>query len=677
MDQKTWIRMKKSLEKSIPMNDEAEISVKGNEEEKFPYEKKAALEETVKNLHEQVACLLCECNVKDKLMAEHVKTAQKANTGREKAEAEVVKWKRELEGMLQQKVAANERLVRLNAALKNCRQQLSSSKVEHDRRVNIEREHKRLESKYTEARKKLANLTVENARLTKALVKKEEIIEDVNNQMSEATAEFNALISRLDFTERGNDVLKYEYRVLERELKMRNRRADVAKRQHQESAKNVAKLEAERQKLRLLVRRRIPGHAKTKPSNHPKAVDKRKSVMIKRLCEVEEENKILKESESKREKEIRLLKAELTRKRCGEQNIGIAMQHEMIRNSGVNLNEKEKEELVSVDAHSSDKDNLDMAGKKLVPQSLDDAFNSSEKDYDWLQHVLLETLEHTHDSKRSFDEVLEDIRIAFQHRYHASLIEQRRGPINKLDEVNDVHKDLEAKLLESENRIVDLKTELKRLKESKRMTEDHFENLKLINVDLDHQLFAAKLQIKEALRKVSFLEMELEDRSHHFEGLEAACLELQLQLARYVMHSVSHKDVVSEDFEQEGKSLQTITAEMTNNKKSSQHTSLRDRMAADDGIDTEDLLNSSMIKEIITTKETKEPTIPRHNTCNTSYGVKNVIPRALSVVPSKQRRKGIELLRKLLYRRKRGGNKKKLLTFATNRADLIRNKDGI
>ncbi|KAI3716029.1 hypothetical protein L6452_23071 [Arctium lappa] len=600
MDQKTWIRMKRSLEKSITMNDEAEISVKGNEEEKFPYKKEASLEETVKNLHEQVACLLCECNVKDKLMAEHVKTSQEANIGREKAEAEVAKWKRELEDMLQQKIAANERLVRLNAALKNCRQQLSSSKVEHDRRVNLEREHKRLESKYTEARKKLANLTVENARLTKALVKKEEIIEDVNNQMSEATAEFNALISRLDFTERGNNVLKYEYRVLERELKMRNRRADVENKQHQESAKNVAKLEAERQKLRLLVRKRIPGHPKTKTSNHPKAVDRRMSVMIKRLCEVEEENKILKESESKREKEIRLLEAELTRMRCDKRDIGIAMQYEVISDLGMNLNE-EKVAIVSVDAHSSDKENLD--------------------------------------------------------------------EVNKLDEVKDVHKDLEAKLLESQNRIVDLKTELEHMKDLKRMTEDHFESMKLINVDLDHQLFAAKVQIKEALRKVCFLEMELEDRSHYFEGLEATCLELQLQLA-----SVSSKDVGSEDYEQEGKSLQTgleITAEMTNNKKSSQHTSLRDRMAADDGIDTEDLLNSSMIKEIITTKETKEPTVPRHNTCNTSYGVKNIIPWALRVVPSKQRGKGTELLRKLLYRRKRGGNKKKLLVFATNRADLI------
>lgn len=305
--------------------------------------------------------------------------------------------KQEVENVLQQKVAANDRF-----ALKNSMQQLSSLKVEQDLRVNLEKAYKRLEEKYIEARKKLANLIVENVRLTKSLVKKKVIIEDVSNQMSDAKEEFNKLILRLDSTERGNNVLKYEYHLLEKELKMRSRHADVAK------------LEAERQKLRMLVKKRVPGNSKTKPSNYPKVVDRRMSLMAKKLCEVEEENKILKECACKKENEIRLLKAEVARMKCDGQNNG-----------------------------------------------------------------------------------------------------------------------MEANLLESEKKIVSLKTEVEFLKESKKMPEDHFENLKLINYDLDHQLSEAKVQMKEALQKVSFLEMELEDRSHYQEELEATCLELQLQLARY------------------------------------------------------------------------------------------------------------------------------------------------
>ncbi|KAJ0438414.1 putative filament-like plant protein [Helianthus annuus] len=242
MDQKTWFLGKKYPEKSNVVRSEANIYAKANEEQKLPYGKQVALEETVKNLHEQIACLLCECNAKDRLMAEHVKAAQEANSGKERAEALVAIQKQELENVIQQKVAAVERLIHLNAALKNCKRELSCTKIEQDRKVILEKAHKKLESKYIEAKKKLANLTVENARLTKALEKKEEIIKDVNNQISKATAEFNALVSRCDSTERGNNVLKHEYGLLKKELKIKSRHAVTANRQQ---------LETERQKLRI------------------------------------------------------------------------------------------------------------------------------------------------------------------------------------------------------------------------------------------------------------------------------------------------------------------------------------------------------------------------------------------------------------------------------------------
>nr|GEW76582.1 hypothetical protein [Tanacetum cinerariifolium] len=146
---------------------------------RLQYEREAALERTVKNLHEKVASLLCECNAKDNLISEHLKTAQEAIEGWEKADY---------------------------------RQQVSALKDEQDKRASD----------------KLTNLTVENAQLAKALMMKEELIEDVSHQMSQASIEFNELISRLDSAEKENVILKYEYRVLERELEMRSRCADVA-----------------------------------------------------------------------------------------------------------------------------------------------------------------------------------------------------------------------------------------------------------------------------------------------------------------------------------------------------------------------------------------------------------------------------------------------------------------
>ncbi|XP_076886454.1 filament-like plant protein 4 isoform X2 [Bidens hawaiensis] len=453
MDQKTRVLGKRSPNKSNAVNGEAEMYIKGTKEE-VSYGKQVALEETVKNLHEQVACLLCECNAKDRLMAEHAKAAQEANSGRERAEALAAIQKQQLENVLQQKVAAIKRLIHINAALKNCKRELSSNKIYQDQKATLEKSHKKLESKYVEAKKKLANLAVENARLTKSLVNKEQIIKDVNSQISKA-----------------------------REFKIKSRHAVMT---------NKQQLETERQKLRLLVKKRAP-------RNHSKGVDRRMSLVIKQLSEVEEENQMLKESASKREIEIQNLKAEL--------------------NNG----------------------------------------NSA---------------------------------------------------------VNEMS--------------------------------DHFENLKLINYDLDQQLSAAKVELKEAVHNISFLEMELEDKNHHCNGLEATCLELQLQLS-----SVSGKDVVTKDLEEEEEKMlqngKKITEELTDNKLT-RHSSLNDLMAADTGVDWEVVLNPPRIKEIITATETEEPYI--------------LVPRALSIVPVKNRGKRAGLLKSLLFRGKKGGNRKKLLCFA-------------
>lgn len=696
MDQKTWLWRKRSAHKSIDANSEAEISVKGNEQQMLQYDKEAALERTVKNLHEKVASLLCECNAKDNLMVEQANTAQQAIAGREKAVAELALRNQELEATVQLNVELNERLVHLNAALKDYRQQLSSLKEEQDQRVSeavdeLERANKRSEEKFTETSKKLASLTVENARLAKALAMKEELIEDVSRQMSQATVGFNELISRLDSAEKENGILKYEYRVLERELEIQSRCADVANRQHQESVKRAAKLDAECQKLRLLVKKPIVGSAvqvKTKreiESSHSEGLDRRMSFMINRLCEAEEENKILIESMHKRDDEIRLLQAEFAQIRCDESHGNGASRRTMIGDSDMSLMddfvEMERLAIVSVDAHSSDVNNLDSVGKELVPVTQGDAVDPSNEDSDWLQSVLNAISEQTRVSKRSFDEILEDIRAALQHRYDSG---SNEDPVSGYITWKTETPDAET----SSNGVLSLKTELESLKESKAMIEGQLENQKLINEDLDHQLSVAKVQINEKNQKISALKVELEDRCHCCEELEATCLELQLQLAS----GGSDKDVENVDVEQEEKLLRTgweITtasaklaecqetifsigqqlkalasptqaAESTAEKKSRQHSCLRDHMVAEDGGDMEDPLSSPKTKEIISTMETKSPpSVVRVGSCKS-----RVVPGALAIVPSKKRGNGIELLRKLLFRKKGGSKKKKMLTIA-------------
>lgn len=197
--------------------------------------------------------------------------------GREKAEAEVVSLKQELDAALQQRDTGEERLIHLDAALKECMDQLHFVREEQEQRIHdavmkasmeFEQSLMILEEKLAETSKRLAKLGVENTHLTKALLAKEKLIEDLGKQRTQAEADFNALMVRLDSTEKENASLKYEVRVLGKELEIRNeerefnrRTADESHKQHLESVKKIAKLESECQRLRVLVRKRLPGPA--------------------------------------------------------------------------------------------------------------------------------------------------------------------------------------------------------------------------------------------------------------------------------------------------------------------------------------------------------------------------------------------------------------------------------
>ncbi|RVW61226.1 Filament-like plant protein 7 [Vitis vinifera] len=306
------------------------------------------------NLNEKLAAVVDESKTKDDLVTKYARMAEEAIAGREKAEAEALSLKQELDEALNLGVAAKERLSHLDAALKQCMQQLTSLKEEQEQRIRdavmktlreFEKTQKNLEDNLTETSKRLTDLTVENTHLSKALLAKEKLIEDLCKIKSQADTEFKALMARLDSTEKENAFLKYEFRMLEKELEIRNeerefnrRSAEAIHKQHLESVKKIAKLEAECQRLRLLVRKRLPGPAavakmksevetlgrdqtemrrkKLNPmtggliardglvEKSSEIPSKKMSFLIERLCEVEEENKTLKEILTKKNNEL-------------------------------------------------------------------------------------------------------------------------------------------------------------------------------------------------------------------------------------------------------------------------------------------------------------------------------------------------------------------------------------
>ncbi|KAK4393277.1 Filament-like plant protein 7 [Sesamum angolense] len=283
MDQKAWLWKKRSAEKTLAADKASNSFISNEDEEKAECRveellaEKGHLERDLRVLNGKLSSALSECNSKDNIAKKQVKIAQEAIAGWEKAEAEAISLKKDLDRVLQQKADSEERLSHLDAALKECMQQLRFVQKEQEKRVQgavlkateeFERTQIDLDEKFAEASKRVARLVAENAQLNKALSGKGKVIEELSKYRAQVETDVNALMSRVESTEKENASLKYEVRVLEKELEIRNeerefnrRTAEVAQKQHMESVKKIEKLQTECQRLRLLVQKRLPGPA--------------------------------------------------------------------------------------------------------------------------------------------------------------------------------------------------------------------------------------------------------------------------------------------------------------------------------------------------------------------------------------------------------------------------------
>ncbi|KAH8519678.1 hypothetical protein H0E87_001199 [Populus deltoides] len=349
MDNKTWFWRKRSSEKTIVATNKFGISVKGIDEEtqNIPTGNGVGPVRAVRNLNEKLASVLLDCHV----VTENEKSVPRATAGQEKEEAEVDCVKKELDGDPKKGLAANEKLSHSDAALKKCMQQLNSFREEQEQKIHdavmeatseFEKAQKTLEVKLMETSKRLTNLAIENTNLSNALLLKEKLVEELHKRASQTVAEFNTLMARLDNTEKENAFLKYEFHMLQKELEVRNeeleynrRSADASRRQHLESTRKVTKLEAECQRLRTLMRKRLPGPAAfskmksevemlgrdqmefRKPNltrdlvvrdpimgNFPETPVKNVDFLIDQLLGKEEENKALREMMSRKNAEL-------------------------------------------------------------------------------------------------------------------------------------------------------------------------------------------------------------------------------------------------------------------------------------------------------------------------------------------------------------------------------------
>ncbi|KAJ8450290.1 hypothetical protein Cgig2_004747 [Carnegiea gigantea] len=195
---------------------------------------------SVKLLTEKLSAALLNVSLKDDLVKQHAKVAEEAVAGWEKAEKEATTLKQQLETVVKQKSALEARANHLDEALKECVRQLRLARDEQERKIN------------QAVAEKAEELELAKTKLQDEITELQAVLET-----SRVKSPDPALLHRLETLERENLSLRKELQAQSEELEIRTierdlsaEAAETASKQHLESIKKVAKLEAECRKLK-------------------------------------------------------------------------------------------------------------------------------------------------------------------------------------------------------------------------------------------------------------------------------------------------------------------------------------------------------------------------------------------------------------------------------------------
>ena len=258
--------------------------------------------------------------------------------------------------MTLQRLSAEDKAAHLDGALKECMKQIRLIKEESEQQLQDvifaktqQWENLRfdLDSRIVDLEQELLLAAAENDAISRSLQERSTMLMKISEEKSQSDSEIEILKASIQSCEKEIGSLKYEVHVVTKELEIRNeeknmsvRSADVVNKQHLEDVKKMAKLDAECQRLRKLVRKRLPGPAALAQMRHEvdgfdqKSADvkvhhpssnalgkhfgsaqdstlaslqqyqKENEFLTSRLLGMEEETKMLKEALSKRNSEL-------------------------------------------------------------------------------------------------------------------------------------------------------------------------------------------------------------------------------------------------------------------------------------------------------------------------------------------------------------------------------------
>ncbi|XP_027940813.1 filament-like plant protein 1 [Vigna unguiculata] len=220
----------------IASDDSSEKDENG-ENENIKDVKEDVLNDGLRNMSEKLSAALVNVNAKE----DYAKVAEEAIAGWEKAEKEVAVLKKQLDTAILRNSFLEDRVTHLDGALKECVRQLSQTIEEQE------------ESIYDAVAKKTQELESAKIKLESKLT---ELQKKLDASEARSSIDFD-MYRKVEYLEKENMTLKHEIFVQSEELEIRTierdlstQAAETASKQHLESIKKVAKLEAECRRLR-------------------------------------------------------------------------------------------------------------------------------------------------------------------------------------------------------------------------------------------------------------------------------------------------------------------------------------------------------------------------------------------------------------------------------------------
>ncbi|CAN6891879.1 unnamed protein product [Brassica oleracea] len=561
-----------------------------------------------------------------------------------------------------------------------------------------------------EMKRKIHTLTAENSQVKKSLVAKKELAVSLQERKFQVESEFEALMTRLDSTEKENAFLRYEYTVLEKDLEVKTEETEYTRKSmeltHKQQLRNVNKiveLEAECKRLRLLFRKKFPDRSismrnegeemKRRNANNKSDLmmrDEAQSrklkydLLMEQIGNVRAENKNLMDIIMRKNMEIKDLSR--GQKPLSASSFDIRSENSVISPSG------SKEMKLLMDDFNEMEKLAIVCTEKAAPRGEDDG-EKDDGSFDWIQVVLSAVSKQERISKRGVKELLQDIKIALGCMDDDDDVETKKGEgdplcitwksnvesgpmtkdeikrhlgLTKVEKVEtEERQELKDKLEEAVEKIRSLEGEVKALRESKEKVEAEMETERSMKEDLDTKLHIAEAKLNETEKKLSSLEVEFDYRKSCCEELEGTCIELQLQLesveTKKPMHrnkSVSRKgwDIAAASVK-----LSECQETITNLRKQLRALSTTETSSTMKFLHKRPSLRESI--EDATAKDSSSYNSVTHNDGNNNnalivYEPEKAKGGKMEMVPRKKQ--GVGFLKRLLFRKKRVSSKKYL-----------------